>query len=318
MKKKAIFYTTAAIALTIVIFVSYSAYNTYRLSDKMDTMQTRIETMNFFIKDVEKDLKNGIYIAGFRTLLSFNEYIATNGTYLDNINKRFMESFLNGTVYNQQLSLMQDTTFTDWANRISAQANKIDITFNFTINDVKLNQSDPWSVDIGLNVSLDIRDKRNTSYWIRNRYLISTINIIGFEDPLYVVNSKGRVTNTIVKSNITQFVVGGKADNLMRHANNSYYLAHNDSPSFLMRFQGDLGNSSMGIESLVNLDEFQSQSLAIKDRSVVDYIYFGTKPTTNFRINNTPEWFKIDGNPPVPGPSLGDHLDFYQVRNITQ
>lgn len=317
IKKRGIFYTTAAIALTIVILITYGAYSTYRLSDKMDSIQTRIETMNFFIKDVEKDLNNGAYIAGFRTLLGFNQFIATNGTYLDDINKRFMESFLNGTVYNQPLSLMHDSTFTDWANRISAEANKVDIIFNFTVNEVRLNQSSPWSVDIGLNISLDIRDKKNTSEWIRNRYLISTINIVGFEDPLYVVNSRGRVTNVIVKSNITQFVVGGKADNLMRHANNSYYLAHNDAPSFLMRFQGDLGNSSMGIESLVNLDEFQSQGLPLKDRSVVDYIYFGTKPTTNFRVNNTPEWFKIDGNPPAPGPSLGDHLDFYQIRNIT-
>ena len=74
-----------------------------------------------------------------------------------------------------------------------------------------------------------------------------------------------------------------------------------------MRFEGNLGNSTYGIESLVNLDEFQQQGLAIKDRSIVDYIYFGTKSTTNFRINNTPEWFKIDQG----------HLEFYQVENIT-
>lgn len=317
MSKKAIFYTSAAIALTIVIIITYGAYTTYRLNDKMDVIQTRIETVNFFIKDIERDINKGVFIASFRTLLSFDQFISTNGTFLDNANAKFKESFLNGTINQQPLSLMKDSTFTDWANKIAAEADKVDIKFNFTINDVRLNQSSPWSVDIGLNISLDIRDKRNTSYWVRNRYLTNTISIIGFEDPLYVVNSKGRVTNAIVPTNITQFVVSGKVDNLLIHTNNSYYIAHNDSPSFLMRLEGNLGNSTMGIESLVNLDKFIQQGLPIKDRSIVDSVYFGTKSTTNFRINNTPEWFKIDGSPPAPGASRGEHLDIYQVRNIT-
>jgi len=316
-KKRGIFYTIAAIALTIVIIVTYSAYSTYRLSDKMDVIQTRIETVNFFIKDVEDDLNKGAFIAGFRTLLSFNQFIATNGTFLDNVNEGFRESFLNGTIKGHPLSLMKDSTFTDWANKISAEANKVDIKFNFTINEVKLNQTDPWSVDIGLNLSLDIRDKRNTSYWIRDRYLVQKISIIGFEDPLYVVNSKGRVTNTIRITNITNFVINGNVANLLFHMNNSFYVAHNDSPSFLMRFEGNLGNSTYGIESLVNLAEFQQQGLAIKDRSIVDYMYFGTKTTTNFRVNQTPEWFKIDGSLPAPGTDKGEHLDVYQVRNMT-
>lgn len=317
MKKRGIFYTTAAIALTIVIIITYSAYSSYRLSEKMDVIQTRVETINFFIKDVERDLNNGIFIAGFRSLLSLNQFIANNGTFLDNVNDRFKESFLNGTIKQQQLSLMKDSTFTDWANKISLEANKVDIKFNFTINEVKLNQTDPWNVDIGLNISLDIRDKRNTSYWIRNRYLTQRISIMGFEDPLYVINSKGRVISTIIQTNITPFVIGGKADNLVKHMNNSYYIAHNDAPNFLMRLQGDLGNSTYGIESLINVEKFQKQGLAVKDRSIVDYIYFGTKTTTNFRINATPEWFKIDGTLPAPGPSKGEHLDVYQVRNIT-
>lgn len=307
MQKKAMFFTMAAIALTIVIVVTYAAYSTYRLSDSMEKVGTRIETVNFFIKDIEKDLNKGIYITSFRALLGFEQHIATNGTYLDDVNSRFSESFLNGTIHQQPLNLMKDSTFTDWANKISAEADKIGIKFNFAIIDVKLNQTGPWDVDVGLNITLDIRDKKNTSAWVRNRYMVAKINIIGFEDPLYVINSNGIITNTIIQTNISPFVVNGDAANLMIHANYSYYIAHNDSPSFLMRLQGNLGNSSNGIESLVNLYKFQQQNLPLKDRSVVDYIYFGTSSTTNYRINNTPTWFKIDSN----------HLDTYQVTNIT-
>ena len=305
--KKSILYTIAAIALTIVIIVTYSAYSTYRLNDKMDTIETRIETVNFFIKDVESDLDRGIYISGFRTLLSFDQYVTTNGSYIADVNGKFKESFLNGTINGQPLSLMQDSTFTDWANKISVEADKIGIKFNFTINSVKLNHSDPWTVEVGVDMNLSISDKRNTSSWARNRYLTTQISVIGFEDPLYIINTGGRVTNPIINTNITSFVVSGDVANLIMHANNSYYIAHNDAPSFLMRLEGNLGNSSNGIESLVNLEELQQQGLVIKDRSIVDYIYFGTQNTVNFRINNTPTWFKIDQN----------HLATYQVTNLT-
>ena len=132
--KKAIFYTIAAIALTAVIFVTYGAYTTYRLADRMEVIETRIETVNFFIKDIENDLNKGIYITSFRTLLSFNQFVTTNGTYIPDINEKFKESFLNGTISQQPLSLMKDSTFTDWANRISAEADKIDIYITNCIN----------------------------------------------------------------------------------------------------------------------------------------------------------------------------------------
>ena len=315
--KKSIFYTIAAIALTAVIFVTYSTYTSNRLSERMDSIETRIDTLNFFVKDVEEDLVNGVYIAGFRSLLSFGQYVSTNGSYINNLDSSFKESFLNGTINGQQLSLMKDSTFTDWANRISIESGKTGVDFGFVINDIDLNHTDPWTVEIGIDVNLSINDNKNTSSWKRRRRLTAKIDITGFEDPLYIINSNGRVTNSITKTNITSFVVNGNVANLIQHMNYSYYIAHNDSPSFLMRLEGNLGNSTYGIESLVNLEEFQQQGIALKDRSIVDYIYFGTKSTTNFRINNTPTWFRIDGTLPAPGPPKGEHLDAYQVRNIT-
>ena len=38
---------------------------------------------------------------------------------------------------------MDDSTFADWSNKISEQADKIDINFNFTINKIGLEQQDP-------------------------------------------------------------------------------------------------------------------------------------------------------------------------------
>ena len=142
--------------------------------------------------------------------------------------------------------------------------------------------------------------------WKINTAITTRVSIDNFEDPLYVIKSFGRVTNAIVKSPITDFVNGNDVTNLRIHLNNSYYIASNLSPNYLMRLRGDLGNSSTGIESLVNLDEFIEQGLSINDRSAVDYIYFGTQSTTNYRINKTPSWFKLDE----------DHLEIYEAQDV--
>lgn len=305
--KKAIFYTSAAIALTIVVIVTYSAYTSYRLSENMNVVQTRVETVNFFIKSVERDISKGAFAAGYRTMMGFNDFINNNHAFIDNVDARFRESFLNGTISGQPQAMMLNYTITDWANKISAEAEKVDIKFNLTINDIKVKQSEPWAVDVVMNASLDIRDKKNTSYWIRERQLTTRISIIGMEDPLYVFNAQGKLNNTIAKSNISSFVVKGNVTNLMLHTNNSWYIAHNDSPSLLMRFKGNLSNSTFGIESLVDVYNYTSQGFSEKDRSVVDFIYFGAQSTTNYRVNKTPSWFKLDQA----------HLDTYQVTNIT-
>ncbi|MDP3765695.1 MAG: hypothetical protein Q8R04_04215 [Nanoarchaeota archaeon] len=306
MSKKSIFYTTAAIALTIVMFITYSAYSTYKLSDNANVIQTRIETVNLFIRGVERDVSKGVIIAGFRTFLSFNDFIADNSVFLGNVSKRFKESFINGTINNLPQSLMTNYTFTNWTNKVSKEADKIDIKINFTINEVKVDQSDPWFVDVGLNLSLYVTDKKNTSIWVRNRYFTTKISIMGLKDPLYTFNTSGKINNTIFRTNITDFVIDTDVTNLMIHTNKYYYIAYNGSPSFLMRFEGNLSNSTFGIESLTNLDKFLLQGFPLADKSVVDSVYFGTESTTNYRINKTPSWFKLDE----------EHLEIYDAANV--
>ncbi|MBI2651612.1 hypothetical protein HYX01_04020 [Candidatus Woesearchaeota archaeon] len=307
MMKKGIFYTFAAIALSMIILLSFSVYKTYEMKEKAELIGTRIDTMNDFIKDIEQDLEKGLYIASFRAFASISDYITSNGSFIGNVDAAFSELALQGTLNNQQQGLMKDSTFTDWTKRIQLQADKIGIISNFTVINLTINQTDSWSVLIGAKINLTVKDKKNTSSWKRTKEILAKVSIENFEDPLYVVNSKGRVTNDIARSPITNFVNGDDVSNLMLHLNNSYYIASNTSPNFLMRLQGILSNSSTGIESLVNLQKFQEQSLGIKDRSAVDYIYFGTVSTVNYRINQTPSWFKLDSS----------HLKVYQVENMT-
>lgn len=307
VNKKGIFFTLAAIALSIIIILSLKVYKTYEMKENAEVIGMRISTVNNFIKDIEQDLEKGLYIASFRAFASMGEYVASNGTFITNIGDNFNELILKGTLDNHELGLMKDSTFTDWINKIEVQADKIGVEVNFTIKNVGISQADAWSISTVADLDITVKDKKNTSSWKRNRVISTRVSIENFEDPLYLINSRGRVTNAMVRSPITDFVIDKDNANLLIHLNNSYYIESNTSPNFLMRLQGNLSNSITGIESLVNLGEFQAQGIAIKDRSAVDYIYFGTQITTNYRINNTPEWFKLDS----------EHLGVYEVQNMT-
>jgi len=117
-RKKGVFFTFAAIALSIIIILSFNVYTDYRLNDKMETIEIRVNTMNNFIKDLENDIGNAIFIAGFRSLLSLEDYIMEYDQFFDElgaptISVAFSDAFLKGTINSpsglvDRMSLMEN------------------------------------------------------------------------------------------------------------------------------------------------------------------------------------------------------------------
>ena len=73
-----------------------------------------------------------------------------------------------------------------------------------------------------------------------------------------------------------------------------------------MRMEGNLSNSTFGIESMVDLEEFASIGILIYEKSAIDYIYWSETEPTIYGIQGMPSTFKLDN----------DHLDKYQVRHL--
>ncbi len=306
--KKGVFFTLTAIALVLIIILGFFIQNEYRLRNKMYVIETRVETINDFIKSTEKDLNRGLYIASFRALLGIQKHITTSGSFLDDTNSRFNEIVLYGTVQGQEIDIMNESTFIDWTKKIEQEAEKIDITINISIINITIYHQEPWLVTIDTTLLLQINDKKGTANWTKNERVISTLKIEGFEDPLYTINSFGKVINIIKKANITDFSIDS---NLLNHINGSYYIESSTGPDFLMRLEGKTSSSPYGIESLVNLNKFSNQNVPTYSKSNVDYIYFGNITVSNCVINETYQkfdWFRLDND---IEPS--NHLDNYQA-----
>lgn len=307
VNRKGFFFTITAILLLAMLIFAASLNLKNRLSEKAESIEIRVKAMDDFLKGAETDMQRGMYIAAFRAILSAEEYISVKGVYLNDTQTGLNELILNGTLNGVQPELMKDSTLNDWGERLSEEAEKIDAQFNVTVNKIEFSQSEPWTIKISSNLTINLLDKRKTAKWNLNKSIETRISVIGLEDPAYTVESFGRIS---IKINKTQYegnyVSGADVSNLLSHTYSNYF-ANSTGPSFLMRLEGNFSNSTAGIESLIDLTKFQAQGIPVYDRSIVDYVYFSKQNTTNYRINNTPNWFKIDEG----------HLNKYQVGGLT-
>ena len=121
-----------------------------------------------------------------------------------------------------------------------------------------------------------------------------------FKSPFFLIHSFGK--ETIYED----FVQGTDVSNLLSHTENSYYIASSSAPSFLDRLEGKLEADENGIESLVYLPELSLQGIPVKDKSIVDYIYFSDSNPISYHIQGMPNWFKLDS----------EHLSIYQVSGL--
>lgn len=301
MNKKGVFFTFAAIFIIILIISITSTHNTFRYRERSTSIAKRVSTMDNFISDVDGDFDRELFIGGYRALLGLQKFIREKEGYIDNLDLRFREILVNATVNGTQIDLMrqegQGADIISWTNRINEEANKIDIGFNFSVNKLYLMQKSPWEVTIVVNATYYIDDLKGLVRWNITKMYEKDISIIGFEDPLYIVETNDKVSNLITMTPDLNFVSDLDNDTavLTGHLNSSYYLNTSSGPSFLMRFTGNFSNSTYGIESMVNLLQFQKQSIEVLNKSVIDHIYFGSNPTVDLcNIQNMPVWFRID------------------------
>lgn len=292
MNKKGLFFTILAIALLSLLAVSYSVYS---FVENREGIDKRIKTMNSYVSSLEKDIQRKLYISGYRIIFIMEEKIIEKGTYTENINANFSDAFFNGIFYGEDYAtnggILMGVTFPDIVNDINAKAKSLNIDVTFINPKILISQDDPWHVKVSLESNLIIKDRGNLASWNRTSAFYTYIPIENFEDPVYVVNTNAKVVN---KFNQTPYDVPVPIGNLQNHAENSYYISNIDAPSFLQRLGGDLNADSNGngIESLVNTHELSAQGIAVKDKCIVDYLYFSENPCPVAQTYDN--WIKID------------------------
>jgi len=312
--KRGIFFTLLVIYLLSLFLVSYTAY--VFIKDRQE-VSSRIKSLNNFVFSLEQDIQRQIYISTYRSILGLGNYITSEGEFLEDgtSGDAIKDALVSGNdPGGGSISLMDEFRLQDWETRITDFGDKMNLDITYVVGDVLVQQISPWEIEVNVGVDMNINDKSGLVSWNREDYVISSdVGIIGFEDPLYMIDiAEGKIPLKINKSIYEDnFVVGSDVTNLLAHVENSNYIASTSGVSFLERLEGKttpgVVPNPYGIESLVYRPALSDQGVFTKDKTVVDYIYASTDNPTACNINGMPAWFKLD---------VAHHVT-YQVEDLT-
>ncbi|MBI4739562.1 hypothetical protein HY772_08560 [Candidatus Woesearchaeota archaeon] len=305
LKKNGVFFTVIAVIVVGFFLVSFGLFASYRDVLRTSVLETRVFTMNNFIKNIDDDMERSLYISGFRALLSLVNDVVTTGVFVSNLSTQFSEVIYNGTINGTAQDLMQNNTLLYWTQKIQEESAKINLNTTIRVGSLLIDQSDPWMVLLTMEANVSIVDKDGAASWNVSRTVQARIPIEGFEDPFFVVKTGGLLSRKVFRTNLTLWNV----THLRTHLKNETYLNNSNAPNFLLRLQGSTAASNNGIETLIDTNDLIQVGISVLNKTSVDYIYWST---------NNPGHYGITGITNVDYPKFrldSAHLSVYNVTN---
>lgn len=294
--KKGIIFSLIAISLLGVIMFTYSSFYDYEMSERFSVIEVRVDSMNKFLDDIEKNIDKAVYVAGFRSIIAMDEYVSQESTFITDLDGDFYELFTNGSINGTASVFMSNNTFEDWESRMDNIGQTVGINLSFSLESLEIYQDSPWSVIVAAKVIVTMRDVKGVAQWTKNVTVTPVISLDGFEDPLYNYYTGLGVSVQINKTPYDgDYVTGNDTSNLLDQLDKTYFTAWEGAPSFLMRLQNNLSASPYGIESFVNKTEVSFYYACGSGTSSVDYIYWSCNNSiSTWNIKDMPSSFYLD------------------------
>ena len=310
--KKAQLFSLIAIALIGFMFVSYEVYSSV---EKRHPIETRISSMESFLDSIEQNLERQIYISGFRTIFLAENRITTTGSYIDDTDSFFQEAFFNGTVNGAPDDILIGTTYWEIISSVNDKASKINVKISLNNSILTVEQVDPWNIKMTLTSDFIMEDKSELARWNKRQEIVAYIPIEGFEDPVFIINTNGKISHKVNKTIYEGEYTNGinNIGNLLSHVQNGYYSENSNAPNFLLRLEGNLSSdpNGEGIESFVSGSQLSNEGLVVQQKSKIDFIYFSSNTPISYSVAGMPSWFLIDDEG-SPG-----HIEKYNVTGMT-
>jgi len=277
---KAMFFTLISLLFVSMLSLIFSSITPISmLSDRMKPTADRITSANIYITNFESSyLERVLRVSSYNALQSIILNITNASAFVDNVTSTFKEVILNGTIDGVDLSdyginNMVNTTLPAKIGQMMLMASDyLHINMTYDIVDVypyQSNETGPFGIGIIMiiNYSSDV----GVAYWNKSNLTLNiTYDISDFDDPMYIVNTSNDHPRKFIASSFT----GWNSTYLSQHIANETYKHDEMAPSFLMRFEGDFGNSTCcGIESVIDQGVYGDYAYA--NMSFIDYCYFG-------------------------------------------
>ena len=190
--KKGIFFTFMSILLVIALMLAFSSDVYITSKNRIPVVKSRIKTADNYLKSLEGAyLKRALYVSSYSAMESLTSYInQTTGLLINEaeLNIKFKEAVLNGTIDGSSLDNMQDNTFIyrlEEMEEISQDALHIGTSFNkdYENIDTIIYQDEttvPWQVAV--NLTLDFSINAEIALWNKTDDISIIFSIRDFKE----------------------------------------------------------------------------------------------------------------------------------------
>lgn len=318
--KKGVFFTFMAILVVSVLVLAFSSDVYVTSKNKIPVIKSRVKTADNYLRNLETSyLERSLYTSSYNALNSIILYIIYEDDFLvseNDLNAKFKEVLLSGTIEGKNINeeygieLMEENTFIYRLDKIEEMSQDVlHIRTDFDKGDIdtvifQSNDTGPWQ--IGVNLTMNYSVDAGIAVWNKIKTISIIISIIGFDDPLYLINSGYSHPIKETPFNDTEWNV----DTLKIHITNATYRHESNastehSPSYLMRFYESYSPSlCCGIESMINETLCDGET----GKSYVDYCFWSDECDPGTGYGN-----KLYNILDITTPSYPFKLDAYHV-----
>jgi len=212
---KGMFFTMAIVLLIIpLIFLSSFYLNSSQTKIEDTTSQIRCDELHYFVEDARQDLTRAVSIFGrraaiysydllFNTSVPFMNYTfnCTDSCNVDcnriiypmvGAEAAIAELSLCGTLNGSSRTYMLNHTVREWVKKMENRSTEQNMRINITLKEIKVIPIDAWNFSITLDTDIKITDDTGICYYQGlHKSTTSNTSIIGLEDALYTLGSKG-------------------------------------------------------------------------------------------------------------------------------
>jgi len=176
-----------------------------QIGQKNIDISIRANELKYFVDSIEADLNRFIEITGKRALISAVSNITVSGIPLDDAQIRLKELIENGTLRGVPSPLVDTDNLNTWEGKIGTISSNSG--FDLLLNNIEMNvtQNDSFNVLFEIRVLVNISDQNVKMGILRNVSATSIVSIDGLEDPIFPLNTLGRVFRVIRYYNFTNY-----------------------------------------------------------------------------------------------------------------
>jgi len=205
-RRKGIIYSLLTLLLltpSIILMIMY--FNSARIEGQNLSNKVRADDLNSFHKSLLEDLSRSLKISTQRAILHADELIATTGRPLSDSSKNISEMVLNGTLDGVDVPSLKGlggstcNTVLCWKDNYTTIAKQAGFDFSVEVVSVSINPYDSWNLNSSAEIKIFLKDTETNSSINHTVTQSSKVPITGFEDPLYLIETNGKVTRFIKK-----------------------------------------------------------------------------------------------------------------------